>query len=151
MKLAEALILRSDIQKKIASLRHRISNNSLVQEDCEPQEHPHSLMKESFQCMKELRVLVERINDTNAVTKLADGKTLNQAIAKREELGQQHSLLQTAIACSTKEPDRYSRTEIKWVTIMDAAELQKQSDDLSKQIRELNFIIQEKNWNTNLE
>lgn len=33
MKVAEALLLRADMQKKLESLRERISNNVLVQED----------------------------------------------------------------------------------------------------------------------
>jgi hypothetical protein len=36
--------------------------------------------------------------------------------------------------------------EIKWVATVSVANLQKQSDDLSKKIRALNVVIQETNW-----
>ena len=51
MKLAEGLMLRSDIQKKLASLRERISRNAVVQEGNKPHEDPQKLMKEAFSTM----------------------------------------------------------------------------------------------------
>jgi len=46
MKLAEALILRSDLQKRIEQLRHRLTNNAKVQEGDAPAEKPEALLKE---------------------------------------------------------------------------------------------------------
>ena len=40
MKLAEALIIRADLQKKSASLRDRIGTNCKVQEGESPSEDP---------------------------------------------------------------------------------------------------------------
>lgn len=151
MKLAEALVLRADTQKKLASLRQRLGSNAVVQEGNDPHEDPSMLMKEAFGSLKELRELVGKINAANAANRLPDGRTLTDAIAQRDELTQQHSLIQHAIASSSKEPDRYSMTEIKWVACVDVKALQKQSDDLSKKIRELNLMIQETNWKTDLE
>jgi hypothetical protein len=150
MKLAEALLLRADIQKKIASLRERIVANAVVQENDEPHENPGDLVKEAFGAMSELEELVFRINKTNLDTKLPDGRSLTAAIARRDTLAQQHSLLVAAIAGSRKEPDRYSAREIKWVAIMKVPKLQKQADDLAKKIRELNARIQEANWKAEL-
>lgn len=151
MKLAEALVLRADTQKKMASLRQRIGANAVVQEGNKPSEDPDQLLKEGFGVLKELRELIGRINTANAANKLPDGRTLTEAIARRDELAQQHSLLQHAVASSSKEPERYSMKEIRWVACLDIRKLQKQSDDLAKKIRELNLMIQETNWNTDLE
>ncbi|MGB0993772.1 MAG: DIP1984 family protein [Akkermansiaceae bacterium] len=151
MKLAEALVLRADIQKRFASLRERIGKNAIVQEGSEPHEDPNKLMKEAFGVLDELRNLVGKINTANANNTLPDGRTLTDAIAQRDELTQQHSLIQHTISSSGKEPDRYSMSEIKWVACIDVKKLQKQSDDLSKKIRELNLMIQETNWKTDLE
>jgi len=151
MKLAEALVLRSDTQKKYASLRERIGKNAIIQEGSSPHEDPKQLMKEAFGVLDELRNLIGKINAANAANKLPDGRTLTDAIAQRDEFTQQHSLIQHTIASSGKEPDRYSMTEIKWVACIDVKKLQKQSDDLSKKIRELNLMIQETNWKTDLE
>jgi cell fate (sporulation/competence/biofilm development) regulator YmcA (YheA/YmcA/DUF963 family) len=45
MKLAEALLLRADVQKKLESLRERISKNTVVQEGEKPSEDPNELLE----------------------------------------------------------------------------------------------------------
>jgi hypothetical protein len=136
MKLAEALLLRSDLQKKVASLRERIVANAVVQEGDQPHEAPEQLMKEAFGALAELEKLVSNVNATNLATKLPDGRTLTQAIARRDTLTQEHALLIAAIAGCRKEPARYGVREIKWVAVLEVAKLQKQADDLSKSIRD---------------
>ena len=44
MKLAEALLLRGDLQRALASLRERIGRNTLVQEDERPSEDTKALL-----------------------------------------------------------------------------------------------------------
>ena len=44
MKIAEALLLRADMQKKLASLRERVGNNAVVQEGVAPHEDPAKLL-----------------------------------------------------------------------------------------------------------
>lgn len=44
MKLAEALMVRSDLQKKLYSLQSRLNKNVLVQEGDEPSEDPVLLL-----------------------------------------------------------------------------------------------------------
>lgn len=151
MKIAEALLLRADMQKKLASLRERIGQNAVVQEGDAPHEDPSELMAEAFSVLQELESLVFRINQANLQNNLPDGRSLTQAIARRDTLAAQHSLLQHAIASTQKEPDRYSMAEIKWVAMLKVGGLQKQSEDLAKKIRELNAAIQEANWKAELE
>src|SRR5262249_43539102 len=129
MKLAEALLLRSDMQKKIASLRERIVANAVVQQGDKPHEAPDKLMKEAFGVIADLESLVAAINEVNLKAKLPDGRTLTQAIAHRDRLAADHALLTAAIAGSRKQPDRYGVREIKWVATMEVAKLQKQADD----------------------
>lgn len=150
MKLAEALILRADLKKALASLRYRIGKIAIVQEGDVPHEDPAELLQEAFGVMQQLESLVSRINESNVKITLENGKTLAQMITYRESLTTQHSLLQHAITSSHRDPDRYRSTEIKWVATMKVAQLQKQSDDLSKRIRETNMAIQEKNWTADL-
>lgn len=45
MKLAEALLLRGEMQTKIASLHQRVTNNAVVQEGEQPHEDPRELIK----------------------------------------------------------------------------------------------------------
>ncbi len=151
MKLAEALMVRSDLKKKLASLRERLQANVMVQEGTQAHEEPGALIKEAAGVLDEMEGLVLRIDSANAAARLPDGRSLAQAIAARDRLTQHHSLLQVAISASRKEPARYSMAEIKWVTMVDVAGLQKQSDDLSKRIRELNALIQGTNWRVEIE
>ncbi len=95
----------------------------------------------------QIESLVIRINRANLENRLADGQTLMEAIAARDSLTKQHALLHAAIEGAKREPDRWNAREIKWVATVDVAKLQKQSNDLSKQIRELNAAIQQANWN----
>lgn len=150
MKLAEALLLRADIQKKLASLRERVVANAVVQQGDRPHEDPNGLLREAFGAMGELEELVSTINRTNLQSKLADGRTLTEAIARRDTLIAQHALVLAAVAGARKEPERYGVREIKWVATIQVAKLQKQADDLAKKIRELNGAIQEANWGCDL-
>lgn len=151
MKLAEALLLRADMQKKLASLRERIGKNAVVQHGDKPHEDPAKLLEEAFSVLKEFESLVFQINQANLNNRLPDGRSLTKSIAHRDTLVAQHSLIQHGIAHTQKEPDRYSMAEIKWVATLKVANLQKQSEDLAKKIRELNAAIQETNWKAELE
>lgn len=146
MKLAEALLLRADQQKKLASLRERIGKNAVCQQGDQPHEDPNDLLKESFQVLGEFEDLVGKINAANAVNKIHDGRTITQAITARETLGRRHSILQHAIASSQQTPNRYGMSEIKWVSLVKVASLQKQLEDVAQKLRGLNVAIQEANW-----
>ncbi len=146
MKLAEALLLRSDLQKKLESLKVRIVVNAVVQEGDAPHEPPDGLIKEAFDVLAQREALVAKIHRANLASKLPDGRVLTDAIARRDALRQEHALLIAAIAGCRKEPDRYGMREIKWVATLPVAKLQQQSDDIAKSIRELDGAIQQANW-----
>lgn len=150
MKLAEALLIRADQKKKLASLRERIAKNARVQEGEEPQEKVSALIEESFAVLQEQQAIVQKIDRVNMRAKLPDGRLLADALSERETLIQQHSLLVSAISSTQKEGDRYSPREIKWVVQINVSAIQKQADDISVKIRVLNARIQETNWLTEL-
>ena len=146
MRLADALLQRSEMNKKLASLKERMKGNCRVQEGDEPGEDPQSLLNDSFRILQELEELVCRINRTNITVKLVSGKTMMEAIAERERVTAQHHLLKEAASACRIENNYYSNSEIKWRPVLKVAGLEKQADDLSKKIRELNSAIQEANW-----
>lgn len=150
MTLAEALLIRSDMQKKLVSLRERIAQSAIVQQGETPHEDPAKLLKEAVGVLNELEALTIRIDAANLQSKLPDGRTIASAVAHRAMLMQHHSLLAASIAATRKEPDRYSMSEIKWVATLPVAKLQAQSEDLARQIRELNALIQKTNWSIEL-
>ena len=84
MKLAEALSIRKDLQKRIQQLEQRIKSNVKVQEDDEPLEDPKELMKELHSCLIQLEELIGRINLTNLNTKNAEGLSITQLMAKKD-------------------------------------------------------------------
>lgn len=64
MKLAEALMVRSDLQKKLYSLQSRLNKNVLVQEGDEPSEDPVSLLGQIFDAQESLHALIIKIHKT---------------------------------------------------------------------------------------
>ena len=74
MKIAEALILRADIQKRIAQLKTRLNNNAKVQEHEEPTENPQLLLTELDSLISQLNDLIIKINKTNTLSKITAGK-----------------------------------------------------------------------------
>ena len=150
MKLAEALLLRSDQQKKLTSLKQRINANVLVQDGDEPSEDPNELIKQVFALTQESNQLIYRIHLTNAQAKLEDGKVLLSLLSLRDSYAEQHKILIDAIANTHREPDRYSAREIKWQKVIPVSSLQKQADDISAKLRDLNIKIQAVNWQIDL-
>src|ERR1051326_8393767 len=54
MKLAEALVLRADIQKRVEELRKRLKESALVQEGEKPPENPEELLAELDRLLNQL-------------------------------------------------------------------------------------------------
>jgi predicted 3-demethylubiquinone-9 3-methyltransferase (glyoxalase superfamily) len=54
----------------------------------------------------------------------------------RDLLTQQHRIIQQAIDSSRRENGRYSSSEIRWVKTITVADLQKQADAISQQLRQ---------------
>jgi hypothetical protein len=151
MKLAEALLLRADIQKKLASLQARLQKYVIVQEGERPAEDPKELLRQVEAMTGELRRLLFAINKANLNHAVRTGQTLTEALAQRDMLILRHNVLQSVADACAKPPDRYGVKEIRWVLTVDVAGLQKQVDDLAQQIRDLNAAIQEAGWQVELE
>ena len=149
MKLAEALNQRADLQKRLAQLKDRLSNNVKVQEGDSPAEKPEDLFTELNASLKELESLIVRINKTNQETTWG-GKTLTEIIAAKDVLSLHLSTLRAVLEAANVRSDRYSRNEIKFVRTIDVTELQKKVDSLSKELRELDSSLQQANWMTDL-
>jgi hypothetical protein len=150
MKLAEALSIRKDLQKRIQQLGTRIQNNVKVQEGDEPSEQPTELMKELDSCLKQLEQLIWRINATNMQTVDATGTTLTQLMACKDVLTMRIGTLNNVFNAASAGQDRYSRSEIKTVTVVDVKALRKQIDEYSAQLRKLDINIQSLNFQTEL-
>ena len=149
MKLAQALILRSDTQKRIEQLKVRLLSNAKTQENESPSEDPKLLLKELDKLTSELFTLICSINLTNSSAKF-DGMNLTEMIAKKDALVLKANVLREFATSASQKVDLYSNSEIKILSTVDVAALQKQVDVLSKEIRELEMKLQEANWTVDL-
>ena len=145
MKLAQALILRADTQKRIEQLKVRLLSNAKTQENEKPSEDPKLLLNELDKLTSELFTLIYSINLTNSSAKF-EGMSLTEMIAKKDALVLKANVLREFATSASQKVDLYSNSEIKILSTVDVAALQKQVDALSKEIRELEMKLQEANW-----
>jgi hypothetical protein len=150
MKLAEALILRADAQKRVEQLKQRLARSARVQEGEQPPEDPAELLAELDRTLQQLTDLIKRINKTNAASLFSDGHTLADRLAERDVLLLRRSLLTALIEATTTRLDRFTRSEVKYYSTVDVGAVQHQIDELAKQHRELDTQIQEANWRIEL-
>ena len=150
MKLAEALSIRKDLQKRIHQIGCSLADNVKVQEGEEPAENPNELLKELNRCLTELENIIWRINLTNVQTFNEAGKTLTQLMAEKDVLKMRISTLRDAYERASSKNERYSRSEIKMLTTVDVKQLRKQIDDYSQQLRKLDMEIQSLSFLTDM-
>ena len=149
MKLAEALIERADLQKRIDQLEERLQSNALVQDGEEPAEDPVVLLAELTTLSTSLEDLITRINLTNASASV-DGKSLTALIAKRDCLTKRIRVLRRFLSAASQTAMRSRGSEIIVKSTVPVREMQKTVDDLSKSLRETDTAIQAANWSTDL-
>ena len=150
MKLANALSQRSELQTRLRQLESRLNNNAQVQEGEQPAEDPAELLKELDEGYARLEALIAAINRTNSSTVTADGDTLSDLLAKRDCLKSKLSALRNFLVNASALVQRRTASEIRIKSTVNVRQLQKQVDDLAKELRELDESIQEKNWTTEL-
>ncbi|MGO2683930.1 MAG: DIP1984 family protein [Microbacterium sp.] len=154
MKIAEALTARADLQRRIEQLRARVVANARYQEGEEPAEDAASLLSEAERDLAALRDLIRRINATNARIDLGADGTMTDALASRDVLRLQHSLLVDAAAAASgsNQPGfRQMRSELRQIAALPVAELRAAADGVAQQLRELDNKIQQANWTHDLE
>ncbi len=150
MKLAEALVLRADVQKRITQLRARLQQSALIQEGEQPPEDPQALLTELDQLLNQLVELVLQINRTNIQTALNESTNLTAALALRDMLTLRYSIIDTVATTASNRIDRYGRSEIRKISTVDVPALRRQLDDIARERRELDTAIQSVNWTTDL-
>lgn len=149
MKLAEALNLRADLQKRIANLKDRLIKNAKVQEGDDPAEDPKILLKELDDDVLELENIIKSINKTNSTT-FIDTVSIADIIAKRDALGLKLSILRQFLSEAAEKVERYSSKEIKILSTVNVSEKQKEVDMLSKEYRVIDTKLQGLNWTTDI-
>jgi len=151
MKLAEALVLRAEITRRIEHLRGRIVGNARYQEGEEPAEDATRLLAQVSLACAELESLIRQIDRTNASARLGAGP-ITDAIARRDVLMLRHTVITAAADAAGPERglSRQLRSELTFISALSVADLRAQADDVAQRIRELDAEIQRTNWEVDL-
>jgi hypothetical protein len=151
MKLAEALILRANLQTRLEKLKGRLLQNALVQEGEKPAEDPLKLLQELEQVADELATLVQQINRTNLETRVNEEQTLTDALAVRDVLRLKQGVYWNLGQAASVRQHRYSRSEIKLQSSVNVPRILQRADELAREYRELDTLIQAANWANELQ
>lgn len=151
MKLAEALLERSDLQKRIERLQSRIVANASYQEGEPPAEDAAELLEECSRAIDDLESLVTAINATNSVTVAEDGRTLTALLSTREALRLRHTVFTRAADASAGTAGyRQMRSELRQISALPVKGIRAEADEVARQLRDLDVIIQRTNWEADL-
>lgn len=155
MLLAEGLAQRSDAQKLLEQLTARAQAVARYQEGEPPAEDPMDLLARARGTVDQIENLVRRINKTNASTELSPGRTITDAIARRDALKVRRKLVSDiADAASGRGAGlgfaRALRSELRYVTDLSVGQLRSEADRLAAEFRELDMQLQQANWSTEL-
>ena len=146
MKLAEGLLLRSDLMKKIEHLQNRIRPVLIVSDDKLPQEDPAKLLAQLRKAVQDLESIVVRINKTNNATRVEGEGLLMEALARRDAL----KLLSEKLRVIRHAAQINNSGEANLKTTISIKDLQSEMDQTGRAFRELDNKIQEINWKTEL-
>jgi hypothetical protein len=149
VKVAEALALRADLQRRLEQLKQRLVKNARIQEGDTPAEDPAELQSEFEQSAQELMTLIQRINRTNVASRFGE-RTLADALAERDVLKIRYNTYRELATAGSTTQGRTTRSEVKFISTVSVAAIQRKADDLARQYRELDTRIQEADWLTAL-
>ena len=150
MKLAEALQERADLNRRVAQLRERLSDNALVQEGERPAEDPSEMLIELDRSIDRLEALIAGINRANSDT-VSQGETLTQLLARRDALKLRVEAYQQLLRDASQTWQRATGSEIRVLSAVDVKSVRRRSDDLARDLRKLDNRIQALNWTTDVE
>ena len=150
MLLAEALAERAEAQRRYEQLMQRLLRVVRVQEGDQPVEDPEELLVSANGILDRMDWLIRCVNKTNTQTIFDDKHTLTDAIAFRDMALKRRKLYSDVATKASTAQDRYTRSEIKYVSVIDVRKMQKQVDKLAGEYRTLDTRIQKMNWEVEL-
>jgi hypothetical protein len=147
MKLAEALIERANLQRRMDTLKERMFANARVQQGTTAAEDAMALLEEYERMAVALLDHIRRINATNAVTAFEPDMTLVDAIAVRDVLRKRQTAYAGLADAAVGSRERYyGQVEPRWERTVDVAALRSRADELAREARELDTRLQAANW-----
>jgi hypothetical protein len=146
MKLAELLMERAEIQKRISQINSRLRDCAKVQEGDAPPINPGTLLDEMESLHTQLEEVIKSINHANVTNDFAFGMTIADAITRRDMLRSRRDVYDALTKAAQINENRYSMKEIRFVSTVNIPEIISKTDELSKAVRMLDARIQAKNW-----
>lgn len=146
MKLAELLIERSEMKKRIEVISSRLRRTAKVQEGDPITIPPDKMLTKLDYLIDRHELIIRKINHVNQSTMFEKDMTLADAVVKRESMKHRRNIYSALFSASYIEENRYSKSEIKFVATLNVDKIMEISDDLSRDIRLLDGKIQAKNW-----
>lgn len=132
-------------------LQERMKVVAQVNEGETPAEDPLELLREWEAAHVRLEDLLKRVNRTNSQTQMPSGETLTDVLARRDILRKRHLFLtQLATEATPNKKEYYSSIASSARPSISVPTLRKSADELGKQIREIEVLVQETNWRTEL-
>ncbi|GAA2114218.1 DIP1984 family protein [Kitasatospora saccharophila] len=135
-------------------MRTRIVGSARYQEGEEPAEDAAEVLARAGEVLDELEALIRRINRTNSTVRVEGGGTLTDALARRDVLRLRHSVITSAADAASGRGQagtvRQLRSELRILSALPVAELRSRADELAKEIREVDTLIQRTNWEVDL-
>ena len=155
MRLAQALLERSNLSKKISELKNRITEVGKTQEGDSPQESPDELLTTLNSVYNQLHNLERRILKTNYMTQvtLDDTKetlTIVELLKLKDQCNNHVDALQKCVESCSVRPDRFSRNEIKFVCHLDVKNVRQLIEFLVSKRKNYELKVQEVNWTVEL-
>ena len=150
MKIAEALNERATLKASLSQIKNRMLKNAKVQEGDAPAEDAKELATKYAEVNNSLTDIICKINKTNQLVKNANGDSLADLITRRESYKHLIKVYSELYDEAIIERDRFSRNEIRFISAVSPAELQKDINEFSKRFRMLDTEIQGINWTTDL-
>ncbi len=149
MKLAEALLERADLQTRMSQMENRLRSNARVQEGEKPAENPQTLLRELAALTDRLETLVSAINLTNSAVRV-EGEPLTRLLARRDAWQKRMQIERNFLSQASALTERARMSEIKIISTVNVAEMQRELDRRAKALRELDTKIQAANWAADL-
>jgi hypothetical protein len=150
MKLAEALMIRGQYKSDIENLRKRAIEAAKIRDGETIIEDANDMISSAEKINTKLENLIIKINRTNEATVMDDGARLSDALVKRDFFIKKNHIIKSVIE-SARERSRgwYDSEKTSRITV-DVAMLERRSEYIVREYRELDARIQALNWATDL-
>lgn len=146
MKLAQALTLRKQLKNGLSLQAQKIQRNATRSPDYSGKLSPKTGdasddVRDLMSMGSKLESLISAINDANNSVVLSNGLTIGQALTQRDIHTQLSAILSSCAGIRNRAGD---------VLELDVATVSKMADNSARIARELDDLIQQANWNTDV-